>query len=102
MIRRPPRSTLFPYTTLFRSLDRSGGDGDGIVMKGDHNRVTECAVVAGKYKFLDRKSTPLNSSHAHISYAGFCFEKKNNTRTCALVVSRSSTRVHRRDTDTLH
>src|SRR5438034_3673328 len=71
MIRRPPRSTLFPYTTLFRSLPgapvrrdvgrRIGGDGD----------------VTGS---IDRKSTRLNSSHTVISYAVFCLKKKKNNK----------------------
>src|SRR3712207_8101184 len=94
MIRRPPRSTLFPYTTLFRSGDRCNvalveaaetkpvKDGpcpkhhataresthrvDGLVLR----------VILGP---LDRKSTRLNSSHANISYAVFCLKKKNNS-----------------------
>src|SRR5256886_11568751 len=67
MIRRPPRSTLFPYTTLFRSqpADRRGG-GLGAGERGDRR-----AVPHG-----DRKSTRLNSSHSQISYAVFCLEKK--------------------------
>src|SRR3712207_7613502 len=69
MIRRPPRSTLFPYTTLFRSptdlpwqrvVNKQGGLARGYVPNG-----------------LDRKSTRLNSSHANISYAVFCLKKKN-------------------------
>src|SRR5256885_12221745 len=73
MIRRPPRSTLFPYTTLFRSvvlhLRRVGGPealqrADGIVLRPVHAQV-------------DRKSTRLNSSHLVISYAVFCLKKKN-------------------------
>src|SRR3712207_7873753 len=90
MIRRPPRSTLFPYTTLFRSQSRlghevraprgrppgtDGGDRDvggkegGPVHGGDEQH----AVPVG---LLDRKSTRLNSSHANISYAVFCLKKK--------------------------
>src|SRR5258705_13135219 len=70
MIRRPPRSTLFPYTTLFRSLaaacDREGRQGhEG---RGHH--------VLGQS--VDRKSTRLNSSHLGISYAVFCLKKKNS------------------------
>src|SRR5438874_13764533 len=66
MIRRPPRSTLFPYTTLFRSVPAAGGQGggDGGVADG---------AVAGR---ADRKSTRLNSSHVEISYAVFCLKKK--------------------------
>src|SRR3712207_7536837 len=98
MIRRPPRSTLFPYTTLFRSCcaDRVDGrarcprrdgpfrvgrraGGDGGRGAGDDRRCVgggEGAVVAGD---RDRKSTRLNSSHANISYAVFCLKKKKNT-----------------------
>src|SRR5207253_10337165 len=75
MIRRPPRSTLFPYTTLFRSLDARGGSpGPG----GRRIRAHRCgarfrirALFAG-----DRKSTRLNSSHVALSYAVFCLKKK--------------------------
>src|SRR5436190_16599489 len=64
MIRRPPRSTLFPYTTLFRSFDFGGGGRDGAGGRdGDGGR-------------SDRKSTRLNSSHTVISYAVFCLKKK--------------------------
>src|SRR5258708_20330979 len=68
MIRRPPRSTLFPYTTLFRSPSISG-DAEVMVM-GPHGYET---AVKGK---KDRKSTRLNSSHQIISYAVFCLKKK--------------------------
>src|SRR5258708_31000219 len=69
MIRRPPRSTLFPYTTLFRSLLEQGGAGA---------RHGECALqrLARRLLILDRKSTRLNSSHQIISYAVFCLKKK--------------------------
>src|SRR5256712_7441470 len=77
MIRRPPRSTLFPYTTLFRSIDRAPDDlGDagrgqmGHLLAADHEHR---AVQAGRQ---DRKSTRLNSSHDQISYAVFCLKKK--------------------------
>src|SRR5258707_11442876 len=96
MIRRPPRSTLFPYTTLFRSrlvLQRGGGQVAQRARAGvaDAHR---CLVLArGGDQFLDaaigrvgthgdgggdRKSTRLNSSHANISYAVFCLKKKKN------------------------
>src|SRR5476651_2858577 len=64
MIRRPPRSTLFPYTTLFRSI---GPVGDAHAVRHGGR---------GKYLAGDRKSTRLNSSHANISYAVFCLKKK--------------------------
>src|SRR3712207_6928289 len=93
MIRRPPRSTLFPYTTLFRSGRGAGGDvrlrGSGgalvagqpallrprlrLALRGRHRR------RPGPLPAQDRKSTRLNSSHANISYAVFCLKKKNIT-----------------------
>src|SRR2546429_6893775 len=86
MIRRPPRSTLFPYTTLFRSLGRNSGL-MGLLVLGqrlseepysgeDKHLLDSVAAQAGITKMLDRKSTRLNSSHGYISYAGFCLEKK--------------------------
>src|ERR1039458_10698198 len=72
MIRRPPRSTLFPYTTLFRSLP----NGKVLVCGGEN---------ANSNGFLtDRKSTRLNSSHLGISYAVFCLKKKKIHDDCAL------------------
>src|SRR2546422_11479388 len=68
MIRRPPRSTLFPYTTLFRS-PRVCASGEGNARGGP---------IRGMVP--DRKSTRLNSSHGYISYAVFCLKKKKNTR----------------------
>src|SRR3712207_8517059 len=78
MIRRPPRSTLFPYTTLFRS-DRTGGGAAGA--RAAHSAVRSAAgrpaaAGAGAAAPGDRKSTRLNSSHANISYAVFCLKKK--------------------------
>src|SRR3712207_7783854 len=92
MIRRPPRSTLFPYTTLFRSLETvaSGAWGGGPVVdelfflgKVRHAMRDACGVAwflrtTGRYR-KDRKSTRLNSSHANISYAVFCLKKKKTT-----------------------
>src|SRR2546426_4841086 len=69
MIRRPPRSTLFPYTTLFRSLDFSYGFRPG---RSQHQALD--ALYTGL--LTDRKSTRLNSSHLVISYAVFCLKKK--------------------------
>src|SRR5256885_12175998 len=79
MIRRPPRSTLFPYTTLFRSaahpVDRElGGLGDQ--HHGHHARLQRVA----DHQVGDRKSTRLNSSHLVISYAVFCLKKKKHIR----------------------
>src|SRR5438132_9836685 len=71
MIRRPPRSTLFPYTTLFRSYDRAAGWNPH-----HHRHARGVAGAAARDRFLDRKSTRLNSSHTVISYAVFCLKKK--------------------------
>src|SRR3712207_7951205 len=95
MIRRPPRSTLFPYTTLFRSHQvlvpgrarhRLVHLGDGLGLGHAHERVQRVELaapdrVAARERdalgaALDRKSTRLNSSHANISYAVFCLKKK--------------------------
>src|SRR5258707_8617360 len=79
MIRRPPRSTLFPYTTLFRSAQRSFGEWISHTISGNYH---SCAVIKGEKApdianlHSDRKSTRLNSSHANISYAVFCLKKK--------------------------
>src|SRR2546422_7609457 len=95
MIRRPPRSTLFPYTTLFRSTDATTGrpvDGAQLYVAG-----TDLGTLSnadGQYQFSvragtvelrrrrvgDRKSTRLNSSHGYISYAVFCLKKKKKTK----------------------
>src|SRR3712207_7207805 len=100
MIRRPPRSTLFPYTTLFRSLgfgrareqrvnaevDSAGGASAGA--REGHADPLDDLVEAQCDRRLgwrgDRKSTRLNSSHANISYAVFCLKKKPRTSTISL------------------
>src|SRR5258705_2486712 len=76
MIRRPPRSTLFPYTTLFRSLlVPEDGDGDGV--KSSSNLIGAIkTILIADLVMRDRKSTRLNSSHLGISYAVFCLKKK--------------------------
>src|SRR3712207_8582915 len=99
MIRRPPRSTLFPYTTLFRSFNRSNLHGlwgaleNCILSQARAQRLSYFAgpVLAegdrrfagldarGSVRVQDRKSTRLNSSHANISYAVFCLKKKTDT-----------------------
>src|SRR3712207_7077381 len=91
MIRRPPRSTLFPYTTLFRSGGNRAGLDDRNARPGEQHRdvQAESAVqevifsprrrVGGSELGIDRKSTRLNSSHANISYAVFCLKKKKKT-----------------------
>src|SRR5689334_23534851 len=73
MIRRPPRSTLFPYTTLFRSLARLPDAMQPPDALLHHHRVPRQVVEP------DRKSTRLNSSHSSISYAVFCLKKKKNS-----------------------
>src|SRR3712207_7344780 len=89
MIRRPPRSTLFPYTTLFRSAGDDRGLRDELLRR-DGREILVRAVRAGPRRPRcrlrvplplagDRKSTRLNSSHANISYAVFCLKKKKNT-----------------------
>src|SRR3712207_7812862 len=82
MIRRPPRSTLFPYTTLFRS---GGSDsierGMNPIVSSERERRTwlrTTSVAVPGQILRDRKSTRLNSSHANISYAVFCLKKKKN------------------------
>src|SRR5690348_18217734 len=101
MLRPPPRSTLFPYTTLFRSVEhrrraRSAADRDqqsGDAAAGQHGKsasdaasataaaATAVRAAVGQEDKLDRKSTRLNSSHPSISYAVFCLKKKKNTPT---------------------
>src|SRR2546430_11811496 len=78
MIRRPPRSTLFPYTTLFRSF-LTDTRGTGIL----NHTFKEYGEYAGLMKGRkDRKSTRLNSSHSQISYAVFCLKKKKTAGNC--------------------
>src|SRR3712207_8363597 len=96
MIRRPPRSTLFPYTTLFRSTVRRRAAAlrpreDQPLPRAGHGHVEEAAhlalvraSIAGRERLpQDRKSTRLNSSHANISYAVFCLKKKKNVQPSA-------------------
>src|SRR2546422_7806397 len=84
MIRRPPRSTLFPYTTLFRSLQDVPRYRLEIVISPlavlqQRRLVPRRSVFAAAADIGDRKSTRLNSSHGYISYAVFCLKKKKNT-----------------------
>src|SRR3712207_7910841 len=80
MIRRPPRSTLFPYTTLFRSLDqhRRTRDGRDVAFRGPLEVGGPADTPLADAAVQDRKSTRLNSSHANISYAVFCLKKKKS------------------------
>src|SRR2546427_6867024 len=82
MIRRPPRSTLFPYTTLFRSRGR----------QGRRARRPAGGGPAGHRRARDRKSTRLNSSHSQISYAVFCLKKKK-MKTVETAVGRNSVKL---------
>src|SRR5258708_21413273 len=76
MIRRPPRSTLFPYTTLFRSVNEAALGKDGFLSGLAPGRLwVDCSTVNPSFS-RDRKSTRLNSSHQIISYAVFCLKKK--------------------------
>src|SRR3712207_7729414 len=77
MIRRPPRSTLFPYTTLFRSPEVVGSRPDGYIQREGDRENEQDGVEPTAAQPSDRKSTRLNSSHANISYAVFCLKKKN-------------------------
>src|SRR3712207_8105249 len=88
MIRRPPRSTLFPYTTLFRSipdqlllLQHPPVITLGVKARNDRSHVLASpeALAGEGVALLDRKSTRLNSSHANISYAVFCLKKKKQS-----------------------
>src|SRR5690554_7576518 len=97
MIRRPPRSTLFPYTTLFRSMTQlsvlenafirpsPAGKSLGGVARKTRESIILCEA-AGYDFILDRKSTRLNSSHVRISYAVFCLKKKIQIKRCLIII----------------
>src|SRR5256885_10327539 len=94
MIRRPPRSTLFPYTTLFRSHNAKqplAARGCTPVLEGRtaaRARQARGSAHGGLFDLhLDRKSTRLNSSHLVISYAVFCLKKKKQTYACTYYIS---------------
>src|SRR5436853_3680525 len=76
MIRRPPRSTLFPYTTLFRSQAKT------ILSMIFYNKALSSDIAVDTMLTRDRKSTRLNSSHLGISYAVFCLKKKTKNNKC--------------------
>src|SRR3712207_7856058 len=95
MIRRPPRSTLFPYTTLFRSRHRAQVDLDDLAPPVEVVLAERCARAADarvvhrdlqRGQAVDRKSTRLNSSHANISYAVFCLKKKKQFTSLMLLL----------------
>src|SRR5947207_11789543 len=89
MIRRPPRSTLFPYTTLFRSRTAAGRTRRGRPrLRGRRSAIGRAASRPGR----DRKSTRLNSSHTVISYAVFCLKKKKKQNDDIAVLSKRTRR----------
>src|SRR2546428_6439628 len=98
MIRRPPRSTLFPYTTLFRSVAVIADCGMDVPASELIRRARD-AVAARQLR--DRKSTRLNSSHDQISYAVFCLKKKKKHKH-QLVLNRLSRNTHRPCITTCH
>src|SRR5437868_8067585 len=77
MLSRPPRSTLFPYTTLFRSTGAKGRSRRRLARSPERKQRLRGSVE--ECRFVDRKSTRLNSSHVSISYAVFCLKKKNES-----------------------
>src|SRR5207248_9806865 len=79
MIRRPPRSTLFPYTTLFRSQSASSSNA-GVTVEQPRTSCNRLPGLSGFGTRTDRKSTRLNSSHRTISYAVFCLKKKKKKK----------------------
>src|SRR5689334_24711415 len=87
MIRRPPRSTLFPYTTLFRSARPGAGD------RGDQHRPRAEDAGRDLRPGRDRKSTRLNSSHSSISYAVFCLKKKKKIYNITIILTNFPTYV---------
>src|SRR5690348_18211156 len=82
MIRRPPRSTLFPYTTLFRSREDVAELGRPVAQRDllGHADLLQLGLLEGAHILRDRKSTRLNSSHPSISYAVFCLKKKKKNK----------------------
>src|SRR5438445_8216904 len=91
MIRRPPRSTLFPYTTLFRSNSKKSEVEVKVPMKVIDALFSagkdELDLVAALHALADLKSTRLNSSHANISYAVFCLKKKKTKKTLTFLLT---------------
>src|SRR2546430_4116361 len=87
MIRRPPRSTLFPYTTLFRSRTAPARPGPEFLRNAGTRRISFSGALGIDFE-KDRKSTRLNSSHSQISYAVFCLKKKKQAAVAGLVAER--------------
>src|SRR5688572_31029603 len=102
MIRRPPRSTLFPYTTLFRSRSKRRDSLDKLVNASVNQTLSRTIITAGTtflselalYLFGDRKSTRLNSSHSQISYAVFCLKKKKKNNKNTKLITSDTLNIH--------
>src|SRR2546422_3043617 len=100
MIRRPPRSTLFPYTTLFRSAGIARVYAMALELirhtdgRLDRQQLVRFIVAYQTVAPLDRKSTRLNSSHGYISYAVFCLKKKKNKNSLVPFAVTESLRLH--------
>src|SRR5690348_18123307 len=97
MIRRPPRSTLFPYTTLFRSARLQEGVHDNPVLNLQPRAAGEFGIrfnaQPGDHSLGDRKSTRLNSSHPSISYAVFCLKKKKKNTNTNTISTHNTTQI---------
>src|SRR2546429_5480299 len=96
MIRRPPRSTLFPYTTLFRSRVMEHALAYRALVNGDVD-IIDIFSTDGQLERLrlrDRKSTRLNSSHGYISYAVFCLKKKKKKHNMQMILSETNVSTH--------
>src|SRR6266496_6296111 len=96
MIRRPPRSTLFPYTTLFRS--KVGPPRDYRQRDAVAGQLAVLSGEAGHGRTLDRKSTRLNSSHVEISYAVFCLKKKKKKKKNYKIKKKKKTKKKKKKT----
>src|SRR5256885_8134653 len=94
MIRRPPRSTLFPYTTLFRSIKAIKADTGITVPPDNKNSGQSLAQLVAEKASPDRKSTRLNSSHLVISYAVFCLKKKRTLLAAVALASSLGLHLH--------
>src|SRR5687768_17960312 len=97
MIRRPPRSTLFPYTTLFRSKPRHA-----ITRKLRSQNLSILKIYRLKQRAADRKSTRLNSSHGYISYAVFCLKKKKKKKKTKRIKKKNIIKTNKYTTHAKH
>src|SRR2546427_7753472 len=102
MIRRPPRSTLFPYTTLFRSELELSVRSYNCLKNADIKTIADLVQkTEAEMLKTDRKSTRLNSSHSQISYAVFCLKKKKKTPTSATTSQNKTTSYRRQRSSSL-